>query len=102
MLAGFARSNAGGAIAGSRRSQPPQDLLPKAINPTPLSSPAAVPAATARLTLLQPDDDDERLRLAAPEAVSFAGFGFARAGGLSARRGVDVLPRVCGSGRDGV
>ena len=38
------------AIAGSRRSQPPQDLLPKAISPTPLSSPAAVPAATARLT----------------------------------------------------
>jgi len=40
--------------------------------------------------------------LAAPEAVSFAGFGFARGGGLSARRGVTVLLRVSGSGRDGV
>jgi len=34
---------------GSNR-QPPQMDLPKAIKPTPLSSPAAVPARTARLT----------------------------------------------------
>jgi hypothetical protein len=52
-------------------------LLAKAISPTPLSRPAAVPAETARRTTPQPDDEDERVRLAAEGAASLAGFCFA-------------------------
>src|SRR5262245_5348791 len=77
--------------------QPPQFLLAKAISPTPLSRPAAVPAETARRTRPQPDDDDERVRLVADGAASLAGFCLARAAGGSVSRNALALPRFAGS-----
>src|SRR5262245_14858140 len=77
--------------------QPPQFLLAKAISPTPLSRPAAVPAETARRTRPQPDDDDERVRLVADGAASLAGCCLAGAAGGSVSRNALALPRFAGS-----